>query len=99
MKMWLEDCDMFLGEMMRHEGHVQTSTNCPLCSEGLVHFECRDCHGQELLCQQCLVEMHVHNLLHWIKVCASSAVLQLCERILQSNLELEWAIFCESLFT
>jgi hypothetical protein len=75
MKMWLEDCDMFLGEMMGHEGRAQASTNCPSCSEGLAHFECRDCHGRELLCQRCLVETHVHNPLHRIKVCASSAIL------------------------
>lgn len=70
MKMWLEDCDMFLGEMLGHEGRAEQASNCPSCSGGLAHFECRDCHGRELLCQQCLVERHARNPLHRIKVCS-----------------------------
>jgi hypothetical protein len=68
MKMWLEQCDMFLEEMIGHEGCDQATTNCLACSEGLAQFECIDCYGRELLCQPCLVQRHICNPLHRIKV-------------------------------
>jgi hypothetical protein len=88
MKMWLDECDVFLEEMMGHEGRGnQPSSNCTVCAlEGgpthMAKYECCDCHGRELLCQLCIIQRHIHNPLHQIKVhssmrlpCLSSAVL------------------------
>jgi hypothetical protein len=54
MKMWLAECDIFLEEMMGHEGRGHNgSNNGTSCALGpgpnLAKYECHDCHGRELL--------------------------------------------------
>jgi hypothetical protein len=88
MKMWQEECDVFLEEMMGHEGRGHKPSNdCPSCAlepspSPAAKYECCDCHGRELLCQPCIVQRHVHNPLHRIKVRSSLGLLHGCSVVL-----------------
>jgi len=57
---------------MWHEGHGESVlTTCTECQAGEPEFECQDCHGWQLLCQQCIIQGHLTDPFHCIQACCS----------------------------
>jgi hypothetical protein len=67
---WTEDRDLFLQELLRHEGRgdYMHDTVCKSCHSGAPQFRCRDCFGTELCCHSCIVASHANNPAHRIQV-------------------------------
>lgn len=67
--MWRSERDRYLATFLWLEGrgHSQDKPcrNCEL-REGM--YQCKDCFGYDMFCQDCMVEVHAQNPLHRIEV-------------------------------
>jgi len=68
---WLREIKVFLMEFIRLDGRAerQAQRSCNVCLQGIPHYRCRDCLGGVLLCQSCIVKIHVYNPFHYVEVC------------------------------
>ncbi|KAG1726204.1 hypothetical protein EDB19DRAFT_1592058, partial [Suillus lakei] len=67
---WQSDAELFLEELIHLEGcgsHTQDSCFCGSNEPPL--YRCKDCHGVELVCRQCVLYTHqwqpCHHIKHW----------------------------------
>jgi hypothetical protein len=67
---WLKFCDLFLDELLRHDGlgDAFASAICSACGEREGTIKCTDCFTQHLHCRHCVVKAHSNLPLHWIEV-------------------------------
>lgn len=70
LRVWYSDAELFLEEFIRLEGcgsHTQDSCFCGSNEPSL--YRCKDCHGVELVCCQCVLHTHqwqpCHHIEHW----------------------------------
>ena len=68
--MWLEDRDIYLGELLRCDGRGDYSSDigCNFCNIGVPSYRCQDCFGEALFCHTCTVGLHACKPLHRIEV-------------------------------
>ncbi|KAG1788563.1 uncharacterized protein HD556DRAFT_1447773 [Suillus plorans] len=72
--LWMNDRDMFLLELLRHEGRGNHTgaTICWNCHLDVPQFRCTDCLGTELYCKGCIVTLHTRNPVHRIQEWSNS---------------------------
>ncbi|KAG1868451.1 hypothetical protein F4604DRAFT_1881562 [Suillus subluteus] len=72
--LWMNDWDMFLLELLRHEGRGDYvgATVCWNCRLDVPQFQCIDCLGTELYCKGCIVTLHTRNPVHRIQEWSNS---------------------------
>lgn len=72
MKMWRDDRDIVLAEFLRLDGRgdYADQTTCACCESETEQpcYRCEDCVGGELLCKNCIVDIHAMMPLHRIEV-------------------------------
>ncbi|KIJ15234.1 hypothetical protein PAXINDRAFT_77683, partial [Paxillus involutus ATCC 200175] len=61
---WLDDCEMFLQEMMWHEGRGAFPETCGQCKGTGPIYKCEDCVGMDLYCEGCILSTHSRTPLH-----------------------------------
>jgi len=78
--MWLDDRDIYLGELLRCDGRGDnmSQVGCGYCAVGLPSYRCKDCFSEELYCKECVVELHACNPLHRIEVSSSTQSFIVC---------------------
>ena len=64
--------DAFLCVLLWRDGRGEADPAlCSRCGDTILRqrcFRCRDCHGGELVCQGCCVDLHRKNPLHVVEV-------------------------------
>lgn len=70
MKVWLDDRDMFLDELLRNNGRgdCRHQVACNMCEVEKQEYRCNDCFGGEIYCRACIVSSHAINPLHRTEV-------------------------------
>lgn len=72
---WLPKRDIFLAELLRHEGRGDlVAALCHRCHTRPPSYRCVDCYGSQLTCGECSRATHTSNPLHRIQ---ASLVIQL----------------------
>jgi hypothetical protein len=65
----IDQREAYLEEMMNHEGRgYNPPDQCSDCCDGLAIYQCRNCFGQDLLCQTCIVHRHTLLPFHRVRV-------------------------------
>ncbi|KAJ7024986.1 hypothetical protein C8F04DRAFT_968337, partial [Mycena alexandri] len=60
--------DKYLANIIRRYGcRKEQDRRCRLCGASESPFRCKNCYGDEMLCQACMVDRHVANPLHHIQ--------------------------------
>jgi hypothetical protein len=69
LQVWQSDANMFLEEFLRLDGRgdYAQDTKC-VCGKEDVIYRCQDCHGCELLCHSCMINIHARQPLHRMEV-------------------------------
>ncbi|KAG2358779.1 hypothetical protein BDR07DRAFT_1452576 [Suillus spraguei] len=70
---WMNEHDLFLAELLRHEGHRgYTSDVCPGCpcpTSTPPRYRCQDCLDSQLYCGLCIIQYHIwlptHHIEEW----------------------------------
>jgi hypothetical protein len=70
MAMWVAEQEEYLRELIRHEGRgdAMGQVHCATCTTGEARYRCRDCLGQDMYCQDCVVLRHRENPCHRLQV-------------------------------
>ncbi len=70
LRAWIPYREQYLDEVLRLEGRgwARLIAQCPLCDKAGPTFLCRECTGGDILCQECIVEIHAHLPLHRVQV-------------------------------
>ncbi|KAF7796181.1 hypothetical protein EIP86_007355 [Pleurotus ostreatoroseus] len=79
LKTFLAYREQYIDENLRSEGrgdyqHVEL---CPDCGASPPRVRCKECHGQELVCEKCIVSRHSRLPLHTIEVRKRGSILLL----------------------
>ncbi|KAG2738757.1 hypothetical protein P692DRAFT_20757584, partial [Suillus brevipes Sb2] len=68
LRVWHSDAELFLDELIRLEGRGSDTRDTCFCgSNESPLYRCRDCHGAELVCCQCVLHTHRWQLFHRIE--------------------------------
>ncbi|KAI0653954.1 hypothetical protein C8Q70DRAFT_1048186 [Cubamyces menziesii] len=72
MKLWISRRDVYLGELLRHDGRGCYGRNrCESCPDGVdggsANIRCLDCLSDAHVCSTCAVQRHVHNPWHRVQ--------------------------------
>ncbi|KAG0693366.1 hypothetical protein DFH29DRAFT_985501 [Suillus ampliporus] len=72
---WIEHREVFLLEMLHHDGRGDSSSSCSACGINPSLYCCKDCFMPMLSCQTCIVQAHTH-LLKWNGKCFQNFTLR-----------------------
>ncbi|KAG2096706.1 uncharacterized protein F5147DRAFT_747542 [Suillus discolor] len=68
LRVWHSDAELFLEEFICLEGRGSDTRDTCFCgSDESPLYRCRDCHGTELVCRQCVLHTHQWQLFHRIE--------------------------------
>lgn len=61
---WIPEIDVFVQELLRHEGCSNPDEPCPSCHEHRGYIQCIDCHDTRMFCCTCTLDNHLACLFH-----------------------------------